>query len=88
MAAFGAQSLDVRAGCLGHAQPVQCEQRDQRMLGRGAEPCRDEQGADLVAVQAGGVGLVVQARQADVGGWGVVEQVLLDRVPVESGDGG
>ena len=64
VAALGAQSLDVRAGGLGHARPVQASS------------------------EIGGVGLAMHARPADVGGWGVVEQVLLDRVPVEFGDGG
>ena len=34
MPAFGAEGLDVRAGRLGHPQPVQCEQGDQGVLGR------------------------------------------------------
>jgi len=64
--ALGTQRLDVGAGCLGDPQAVQREQRDQRMLGHAAEPGRDEQGADLVAVQAGRMRLVVQPRPAHV----------------------
>jgi hypothetical protein len=54
--AFGPEGFDVRTGGFGHAQPVEGEQRDQRMLGRGAEPGGDEQGADFVAVPAKAAG--------------------------------
>ncbi len=57
------------------------------MLGRGAEPGGDQEGADFVAVQAGGVGLVVQPRTADMDGGGVLEQLLPDGVLVEPRDG-
>jgi hypothetical protein len=66
--ALDAQSLDVGAGGLGHPQPVEGQQRDQGMLGRGAEPGRDEERAELVAVQPGGMGLIVQVGSADVCG--------------------
>ena len=56
------------------------------MLGRRAEPGRDQQGAELVAVQAGGMGLIVRARPPDVGGRRVLEEVFLDGVLVEPGD--
>ena len=46
MAAFQAQVLDVRAGRLGHPQPVEGEQEDQDVLGGRAEPCGDQEGAD------------------------------------------
>jgi len=52
--AFCAECLDVGAGGLGDLQPVQREQRDQGVLGRGAEPSGNQQRADFVAVQAGG----------------------------------
>ncbi len=51
---LGPEGFYVSAGGLGHAQPVEGEQRDQGVLGGGAEPGGDEQGADFVAVQAGG----------------------------------
>ena len=88
VAAFGAEGFDVGAGGLGCPQPVEVEQGDQRVFGGGAEPGGDQQRADLVAVQAGGVGLVVDPRSADVRGEGMVERVFLDRVLVQSGDGG
>jgi hypothetical protein len=68
-------------------QPVQGEQGNQRMLGRCAEPGGDQQGAELVAVQRGGTGLIVHPRTADVGGRGVLEELLFDRVSIEPGDG-
>ncbi len=81
-----AYRLDVGAGGLRHPEPVQCQQGDQRMLGRGAEAGRDEQGANLVSVQARGVGLVVQPGPSDVDGRRVIEQVFLDGVAIEPGD--
>jgi hypothetical protein len=48
--AFQAQVLDVRAGGLRDPQPVQREQRDQRVLCRRPETGGDEQCAELVAV--------------------------------------
>ena len=44
-------------------------------------------GAELVAVQGGGVRLVVQPGTADVRGRGMVEELFLNGVPVEPGDG-
>ena len=64
--ALQAQVLDVGAGGLRDPQPVQREQRDQRMLDRWAEPRGDQQGAELVAVQRDGMGLVVYLRTADM----------------------
>jgi len=42
VAAFDAQVFDVGAGGLGDPQPVQREQRDQRVLGRRPEPGGDQ----------------------------------------------
>ena len=53
---------------------------------RFAEPGGDEQGADLVAVQAGGVGLVVQAGPAHVHRRGDRDEAFLFGVAVEAGD--
>ena len=66
--AFQAEVLDVGADGFGDPQPVQGEQGDQRVLGWRAEPGGDQQGAELVAVQAHGVGLVVHPGAADVRG--------------------
>jgi hypothetical protein len=60
VAAFGAQGLDTGAGGFGDPQPVQGEQRDQRMLWRRPKTCGDQHLAELVAVPPGGVLLVVQ----------------------------
>jgi hypothetical protein len=86
VATLQAQVLDISAGGLGDPQPVQREQRDQRMLGRRAEPCGHQQGAQLVAVQGGGMRLIIQPRPPDVGGRGMVQEFFLDRVL--PGDGG
>jgi hypothetical protein len=68
VAALGSQVFDIGAGGLGHPQPVQGEQGDQGVLGRGAEPGCDEQRADFVAIEAGGVGFVVDPRPSDMHG--------------------
>jgi hypothetical protein len=85
--ALEAHVLDVGAGGLGDPQPVQREQRDQRVPGRRPEPGRHQQGAELVAVQGDGVGLVVDPRPADMGGRGAVQEFFLHCVFVEPGDG-
>ncbi len=66
--AFETELFDVRADRLGHAQPVQRDQRDQRVIAGASEAGGDQHGADLVAVQTGRVGLVVQAWSTDVNG--------------------
>jgi hypothetical protein len=87
VAAIETEVLDVGAGGFGDPQPVQCEQGDDRVLAGCAEPGRDQERAELVAVQGDGVGFVVQAGTADVRGRGVLEEFFLDRVLVEPGDG-
>jgi len=48
----------------------------------------DQQRTQLVAVQPGGVGLVIQTRTADVHRRGMVQQFFLDGVLVEPGNRG
>ena len=57
------------------------------MLGGRAEPGGDQDRAELVTVQGGGMRLVVQPRPADVRGGRVLEELFLDGVLVEPGDG-
>ena len=57
------------------------------MLERRAEPCGDQQGAELVAVQGDGVRLVVHPGPPEVSGRGMFQVFFLDGVPVEPGDG-
>jgi hypothetical protein len=75
VSAFQAKLLDVGAGGVRHPQPVEGGQRDQRMLGGRAESGGDQECAEFVAVQGGGVRLVVQPRPADVRGRGVLEEL-------------
>jgi hypothetical protein len=56
------------------------------VLGGLAEPGSDQDRTEFVAIQPGGVRVIVQARPAHVGGRGVIEQVFLHRIPVEPGD--
>ncbi len=57
------------------------------MLERRTEPGGDQQRAELVAVQGGGVGLVVRPRPPDMRGRGVVQELFFDRVLAEPCDG-
>ena len=74
-------------GRLRHSQPVQGEQGNQRVLQRRAKAGGDQHGAEFVAVQGGGMRLVVQPRAADVRGRGMIQEFFFDGVPVEPGDG-
>lgn len=56
------------------------------MPGGGPETGGDQQGADLVAVQSGGMGLVVKPWAADMHRRRVLQQLFLDGVPVEPAD--
>jgi len=57
------------------------------MLGRRPQPGGDQQRAELVTVQRDRVGLVVHPRAADMGSWGVIQELFLHGVPVEPSDG-
>src|SRR5664280_2054922 len=57
------------------------------MLACRPEPGRDEQRSDLIAVQADGVGFVVDPGSTDVDSWRVGNQTLLFGVAVEAGHG-
>lgn len=81
------QGLDIGPGGFGDPQSVQGQKRGERVLGGRPEPSGDQQGAKLVSVQRGGVGLVIQAGAADMGGWGVSEEFFFDGVPIEARDG-
>jgi hypothetical protein len=59
MAPLEAKVLDVSAEGLGHPQPVQRQQADQRVIPGACQPGGDQHGPDLVAIETGGVGLVV-----------------------------
>jgi hypothetical protein len=65
------------------------------VLGWAADPGRDQDRAEFVAVQPGGMGLIIHAGAPDMGGRGMLDQVFLHGVPVEprdraqpAGDGG
>jgi hypothetical protein len=85
VAAFEAEVPDVGAGGFGDPQPVQREQRDQRMLARRAEPGGDQQGAELVAVQRDRMRLVVDPRPPDMGSGRVIQEFFFDRVLIQPG---
>jgi hypothetical protein len=87
VAALEAQVLDVRANGLEDPKAVEREQGDQRVLGRRPEPCSDQQGTDLVAVQSGSVRLVIKPRPADVRGGRVTGEFLFDGVLAVPGNG-
>src|SRR5439155_159575 len=60
VAAFEAETFDVGPDRFRDAQAVEREQRYECVVAGVANPGRDQHGADLVAIQAGRVGLVVQ----------------------------
>jgi len=57
------------------------------MLGRISESGSNQDRTELVAVQPGGMRLIIQPRAADMRGQGMIQQVFLDGVAVEPGDG-
>jgi len=61
--ALEAQVLDVSAGGFGDPQPVQGEQRDQRVPGRRSPPGRHQQRAELIAIQGDSMRLVIDSRR-------------------------
>ncbi len=68
-------------------QPVEGEQGDQGVLGGRPKPGGDQQGAEFVAVQGGGMRLIIQPGTADVRGRGVVQELFFVGMTVEPGDG-
>ena len=86
VAAFETELFDVGADRFGHPQAVEREQAEQRMVAGVAEPGGDEHGADLVAVEAGGVRLVVEARAAHVHRGRHRDEAFLFGVAVEARD--
>jgi hypothetical protein len=87
MPALDAQALDVGAGGFGDPQPIEGQQRDQGMLGGHAEPGGNQQRAKLVAVQRGGMRLIIQPWAPDMSGGRMAAEFFLHRVLVEPGDG-
>jgi hypothetical protein len=73
VAALDARGFDAGAGGFGDPQPVQREQRDQRMLRRWAKSGSDQEHTEFVAVQGHRVGLVVQAWPPYVRGGRMIE---------------
>jgi hypothetical protein len=62
------RGVDVGAECFGDPQSVDREQGNQRVLVRCTEAGGHQQRADLVTVQADGVGFVVQSESSNVHG--------------------
>jgi hypothetical protein len=74
--AVDVQVVDVGAERFADPEPVHRQQVDERVVAWRGEPGLDQQGAELVAVQAQGPGLGVDLRSADVGGWVPLEQAF------------
>ena len=81
------QRFDAGAGGLRHPQPVEGQQRDQRVLTGRAEPGGDQHRAKLTTVQPGGVRFIIQPGPADVSRRGMIQQLFLDGVTVKPGHG-
>jgi hypothetical protein len=73
VASLEPEGFDVGADRLRHPQSVQRQQRHQGVVAGRGEPGGDQEGAELVAIQMGHVGLVVDPRAADVHrrGWSI-----------------
>ena len=67
--AIHAYRLDVRAERFADPQPVEGEERDQRVITRGTKAGLDEEAAELVAVQPEGAGLDIDLGASDVRCW-------------------
>jgi hypothetical protein len=88
VSSFQVQVLDIGTGRLGYPQAVEGKQGDRGVRGERTEPDGDQDGAQPVAVESGGVLLIVESRAADVRGRGVLEQFFfLDGVLIELRDG-
>ena len=93
--AVHAYRLDVRVERFADPQPVEGEERDQRVITRRTKAGLDEEAAELVAVQPEGAGLDIDLGASDVRCWVAFEDPFDMAVPVEaperrksSGDGG
>jgi hypothetical protein len=69
MAAFKPEPFDVGANRFGYAQSVEREEGEEVVVTGTGESGGNEHGADLIAVQGGGVRLAVEAGTPDVHGW-------------------
>ncbi len=88
MATLVVEVLHVGAEGLGDAQAVERQQRGQGVVSGRAESGLDQEGAELVAVETQGAGLVVDPRPTDVGCRIPLDEGLLLAVTVEAGQGG
>ena len=69
VSAFQAESFDVGADRFGDPQPVKCQQRDQGVFAGTRQASGDEHRAELVAIETGGIGLIVQTWPAHMHRW-------------------
>ena len=58
------------------------------MLERRPEPGGHQQGSQFVAVQSGGMRLIIQTGTPEAGGRGMVQELFFDCVLIEPGNGG
>jgi len=86
VAALEAEGFDVCADRFGDAEAVQGEERHQRVVAWRRQAGGDQDGAELVAVEVGDMGLVVDAWPADVHRRGMLDDTLLLGVPAEPDD--
>ncbi len=82
-----AKAFNVGADGLRHPQPVEDKQRDQGMVAGARQSGCHQQGTHLVAVEASGMGLVVEAGTTHVYARRVCNQALLLGVAIAAGHG-
>jgi hypothetical protein len=78
VAALETERFNVGAAGFGGPQP------DERLIASTREPGGHQQGADFVAVEAGGMGLVVEARSPNMDGRGGCDEPFFFGVAVEA----
>jgi hypothetical protein len=88
VATLGVEMLDVAGERLVHPEPVEGEQQYQGMRAWAVGPGGGEELAELVAVQAGGLGVLGHLGALDRGEWRLVESANVYGVRVEPGQSG
>ncbi len=84
VSSFEADIGDVGAEGFGHTESVQGEEACQGVIAITGQSGLDQEGAELVSVQAENGRLMTQSRASDVGCRVVGEEFFFDAVPVET----
>jgi hypothetical protein len=86
MTALETKPFNVGTDLFRDPQPVQRQHGDQGVIAGPGETGGDKHRPDLVAIQPGGIRLIIQPRPANVHRWRVIQQAFFDGVVVQAGD--